>query len=264
MSKCIELKYLDVENQCPKGMCYIYVLIDPVSEKIRYVGKTIGKLSVRYASHCCIAGARSKLNYRSINWIKSLKNKNLRPIIKVIDVVPIVDWVFWEIYYIDYFKSNKFDLTNTFSGGQPGNSFPSKWTEETRKNQRNAIINRKLGINLIDLNGNIIFENSNFSKIAEFLNRKIENIYSSYKSKSLINKRYFIVKLVDMNDFVSKINLKRKQTMILVENTLNGNKSIFSSSADAALFIGACRASISIALNQNKIIKNNKITRYYE
>ena len=262
MSKCI-FEYLDVPNECPVGKCYIYVLIDPRNDEIRYVGKTIGKISVRYNSHCCVGGVRSKLNYKSINWIKSLKKNGLKPKIQIIDVVNISEWIRWEVYYIDYFNKDQSKLTNTFPGGEPGNVFSSKWSEKTRENQKQSILNRNFNINLIDLNGNIVIKDSNFVKIGDFLKMNRNRVFTACAARHLINKKYFAVRTRDLDGFLDNINLKRKQTMILVENITTNEKCIFNNSIEVAKFLNMSNGSISRAINKNKILKNNKITRYY-
>jgi hypothetical protein len=92
----------------------IYVLIDPETQKVRYVGKA-NNISQRYKAH--LNRAR-KHQIHKLNWVNSLKIKGLKPIIEVIDVVPIEDWVFWEIYWISQFKTWGFNLINYTDGGE--------------------------------------------------------------------------------------------------------------------------------------------------
>ena len=91
---------------------YIYTLADPITEEIRYIGKT-NNLKARYLGHL------SKNNPKShkSNWIKSLFNRNLKPKIEILEEVPIEDWKFWEVYWISQFKTWGFNLTNHTFGG---------------------------------------------------------------------------------------------------------------------------------------------------
>ena len=91
----------------------IYILIDPETQQVRYVGKA-NNISQRYKAH--LNRAR-KHQIHKLNWINSLKAKKLRPIIEVIDIVPIEDWIFWETYWISQFKTWGFDLINYTQGG---------------------------------------------------------------------------------------------------------------------------------------------------
>lgn len=101
----------------------IYVLIDPETQQVRYVGKA-NNISQRYKAH--LNRARKHQTHK-LNWIKSLKNKGLKPIIEVIDVVPIDDWIFWETYWISQFKSWGFNLINYTDGGD-GSTFGNQTT----------------------------------------------------------------------------------------------------------------------------------------
>jgi excinuclease UvrABC nuclease subunit len=94
-------------------MTNIYVLIDPETNQVRYVGKA-NNVSQRYKAH--LNGAR-KHQIHKLNWINSLKKKKLKPIIEVVDIVPIEEWVFWETYWISQFKTWGFNLINYTQGG---------------------------------------------------------------------------------------------------------------------------------------------------
>ena len=61
----------------------IYVLIDPETNEIRYVGKTIQSLKVRLTNHLYSV---SKHNPYKFNWIQQLKSKKLIPIIMEIEI----------------------------------------------------------------------------------------------------------------------------------------------------------------------------------
>jgi hypothetical protein len=96
----------------------IYVLVDPQTNLVRYVGKA-NNVPQRYKAHLNIA---RKHQIHKLNWVNSLKNKGLKPIIEIIDVVPINEWVFWETYWISQFKTWGFDLINYTEGGD-GSTF---------------------------------------------------------------------------------------------------------------------------------------------
>lgn len=115
----------------------IYCLIDPTDKQVRYIGKSID-VKARYKAHLCI---RKKTSY-SRNWIKSLKDKNLLPILEIIDVVPYKKWKYWEKHYIKIFKRIGCDLTNHQKGGGAGNDF-SKFSEETKLKMRLAQLGKK-------------------------------------------------------------------------------------------------------------------------
>lgn len=91
----------------------IYVLIDPITNMVRYVGKA-NDVSQRYKAH--LNRARKHQTHKK-NWIEKLKKKGLKPIIEIIDIVPIDEWVFWETYWISQMKTWGFDLINYTNGG---------------------------------------------------------------------------------------------------------------------------------------------------
>ena len=91
----------------------IYILIDPRTNMVRYVGKA-NDVSQRYRAH--LNRAR-KHQVHKTNWINQLKKEGLKPILEVVDEVPIDKWQFWETYWISQFRTWGFDLINYTSGG---------------------------------------------------------------------------------------------------------------------------------------------------
>ncbi len=91
----------------------IYVLKDPRTLEIRYVGMTFNSLKVRLKAHCFEKGKSHKLS-----WIKSLKNLELKPIIESIEEGSSTYEVVCEreVFWIsELSKFNK--LTNSTTGG---------------------------------------------------------------------------------------------------------------------------------------------------
>jgi hypothetical protein len=62
---------------------YIYTLSDPITEEVKYVGRTRHKLSVRLSGH--ISKGKSNHGTYKRNWIKSLEKKNLKPVIQLLE-----------------------------------------------------------------------------------------------------------------------------------------------------------------------------------
>jgi group I intron endonuclease len=96
----------------------IYALKDPISNCIRYIGKTKNDLRKRLYEHCTIRNLKEK-NHKN-NWIKLLLKKNYRPIIILIEEVDS-NWQEREIYWINFYKSIGNNLTNGTDGGDGGN-----------------------------------------------------------------------------------------------------------------------------------------------
>lgn len=94
----------------------IYVLIDPETNEIRYVGKTIQSLKVRLTNHLYSV---SKHNPYKFNWIQQLKSKKLIPIIMEIEICDENNWAEREKFWINYYKKIS-KLTNLTIGGENG------------------------------------------------------------------------------------------------------------------------------------------------
>jgi predicted GIY-YIG superfamily endonuclease len=96
-----------------KEIIYIYALIDPNTNLVRYVGKT-NKPKDRYNQHInnCY---RSKNNHKD-NWIKLLLSNDQKPIMDIIEESTIENWSEREKYWISHYPN----LTNSTSGGEDG------------------------------------------------------------------------------------------------------------------------------------------------
>lgn len=92
---------------------YMYVLLEPQTLEVHYVGKTKNPIE-RYKNH--LNSARDK-NTHKRRWILSLTKKGLKPILKVIDTVDEDNWQQWEKYSIDYYIRQGASLVNYTEGG---------------------------------------------------------------------------------------------------------------------------------------------------
>jgi hypothetical protein len=108
-------------------MSLIYTLADPRTGEIRYVGKTDRPTSVRLSQH--VNDAKRVGTHRS-NWVRSLLNAGIRPVLEAVEEVPKSEWEFWEQHWIQQFKGWGFDLVNTHKGGTGGTIAHS---EETKR-----------------------------------------------------------------------------------------------------------------------------------
>ena len=97
-----------------KKWFYIYALVDPRNDEVRYIGRTINPRN-RYWAHL----VKDNRNDYKRNWVKSLLNKNLRPkyeIIWITDNVGEANQA--EIYFIKMYKEGGARLTNLTEGGE--------------------------------------------------------------------------------------------------------------------------------------------------
>lgn len=122
-------------------MSYIYGLLDPITQELRYVGKSVSPFS-RFRKHMA---ERNKYDFYKDRWIRKLYGLNLKPELLIISIVPKNEWVFWEQFYISYFKAIGAKLTNcTLGGDQPPGTKNRKHTEEAKKKMSEAKKNKPI------------------------------------------------------------------------------------------------------------------------
>jgi hypothetical protein len=94
----------------------IYKLIDPITDNVRYVGKTVSKLNDRIKVHIYQSRISSSHTHKEA-WIKGLLNSGLKPRIELIEEASVDNWAEREKYWICFYNN----LTNLSIGGESGN-----------------------------------------------------------------------------------------------------------------------------------------------
>lgn len=112
----------------------IYVLRDPQTNEVRYVGKTVQPINDRLNAH--IRRSVERKTHRDC-WIFGLNQIGLKPVIEVIEIVDGDEWAAREIFWIASFKAGGASITNQTIGGEgiDSESLSATWTEERRKRQ---------------------------------------------------------------------------------------------------------------------------------
>ena len=90
----------------------IYVLKNPETHVVKYVGVTTRSLNQRLYQH--LSEARNKTGTYKINWIRSLLKNNKKPIIDLLEICNETNWEEREKYWINFYPN----LTNTDIGGK--------------------------------------------------------------------------------------------------------------------------------------------------
>lgn len=126
-------------------IAYIYALLDPRDNSIRYIGKTIHPKS-RLGGH--LRESKSQDHYRA-RWIRSLSAENLKPIFKILKICPLEEFSIHESFFIKLHKSEI--LTNSDETGS-GN------TGRKREIIENAVKKISKKVYQFDLQGNFIQE----------------------------------------------------------------------------------------------------------
>lgn len=117
---------------------YIYGLIDPITNELRYVGKTYN-LCIRYNAYL----SNLKRNSHKNNWIKKLISNGMKPEIYSFEEFELEDKAYEaEEFYISYFRGIGCNLINESSGGRGGASGIIR-SLEFRKQKSNAIRGNK-------------------------------------------------------------------------------------------------------------------------
>lgn len=97
---------------------YIYALKDPNTQLIRYIGKS-NNPKFRYNNH--IQHSKKNRGCRHVvNWICSLLDQGLKPILEIIEECDKSNWAVREIYWIAYYRAQG-NLTNFSNGGEDSN-----------------------------------------------------------------------------------------------------------------------------------------------
>lgn len=130
-----------------RNVVKIYVLKDPYTLNVRYIGKTQFTLERRLQFHLSCAKIQARTYVHK--WINSLEHS---PIIELLYETNQENWAFWETFFIEEYREMGYKLCNLTTGGegQPG----YKHTEETKKKMSIAVIARgaippsKLGIHM--------------------------------------------------------------------------------------------------------------------
>jgi len=152
---------------------YIYELIDPETKLARYIGYT-NDLTKRFKKHL---NECKHVSTKKNDWLKSLLDKNLIPIIREIDSTTILEDVKkLEIMYIAKYKENGCDLTNSTNGGDGCHGV--SW--EGKKHQEISVQRMKYNHPLrkiilqFDMNNNFIqkFESSRELDMHPVFNRR--------------------------------------------------------------------------------------------
>lgn len=115
----------------------IYTLEHPITGEIRYVGATRNTLKRRLRGHIRDSYRHS---YHNSNWIRSIVNIGLEPIIKQIEICDVDNWNEIEGYWISQFKAWGYNLTNDkdFSNNK------YVYSKETRQKLRVAQLGKKM------------------------------------------------------------------------------------------------------------------------
>lgn len=115
------------------GTTFIYVLNDPRTNQIRYVGKADDPLE-RWKAHC----KPDKKNPHKTRWVLELLRLGLLPELEILEEVPKNQWQEIEREYIRVFRMIGIPLTNVSEGGEGVTMTPEVREKIGRANKKHT------------------------------------------------------------------------------------------------------------------------------
>jgi len=172
----------------------IYVLKNPESLEIRYIGRTKNPLKIRLSGHLSKA-KKNKFKTHKDNWILSLKQK---PIIELIEIV-----IGWEESYkreqilIKEYIEKGYKLTNLHDRGTGGLLRDISEEQKLKISKKVTQLHKegklhcgRKSVNVYDLEGNFINNFDSYKKASEFIGIGQKQFQSSMRRKAKRIKNY--------------------------------------------------------------------------
>lgn len=222
---------------------YIYALMDPITKRIRYIGKT-NNLKRRIKDHikdCDKIGFWTPKN----KWLMQLKANNLKPIIKPLLETTKEKSNEDEIRYIAKYKKILPDLTNDTDGGDGYDWTGRKHEEESVKRMkynhpfRKVILQFDMNNKFIqkfesskELDEHPIFDRSHATKCCKGKYKQHQGYYFRYSdnyfpcelAQPLTDKDMVIINKILEENQVIKLPTKRKKATIDKNNKIKEEK----------------------------------------
>lgn len=155
---------------------YIYALIDPRTDQIKYIGRST-KPKARLTEHL----GDSKIKYSKKDlWIQELMKEGFIPELMIVDEF-YNDVAFWEVFYIQLFKSWGYELTNEVC--------------DIQKRKDSTFQRKGLNIIVLDTYNNFVGEYFSIQEAATKLNvnhKKIQEVLAGkkYEGYGIIKSAY--------------------------------------------------------------------------
>lgn len=111
---------------------FIYALVDPITEQVRYIGKSNNPRK-RYNAHL----TDTRFSKHKINWIKKLKEQSLVPVLQILEEVSQEIWQERERYWIAFYREHGHNLINETDGGEGMNGWEA--TPEVRAKRSESL-----------------------------------------------------------------------------------------------------------------------------
>jgi hypothetical protein len=161
-----------------KMKTYIYTLSHPITNEIRYVGKST-RIKRRQTEHQSKWFCEKRPNHKN-NWCLKLIKEGLKPILTIIDETED-NWQELEKYWIKYYKDKGFNLLNHTEGGegQSGRKLSKEHKDKISKNNKKT--NAKLTENEVILICDLILSKKCYREIKEYFPNLTEGCFYAIK-----------------------------------------------------------------------------------
>lgn len=241
----------------------IYVLIDPITQKIRYIGRTKCSLNTRLNGH--LSKSKFKKNHKDC-WIQNLLQKGLIPKIKLFK--KIKGWKESHLYEQELIAkcvNFGFDLVNLDDRGE--GSVNKIITNDQKQKISNTLKNKyksgeikptkKTAVFVFDLNGNFI---KSFKSLIE-CSIELKIPYSSLEK--LLSKRvkrwknYQITYGENPGKYVLNKDMSSLFKKIILFDLQNEDKIEFESYKSLAKYLNTSTTQIRRYLKNGKVFKQN-------
>lgn len=223
----------------------IYVLKDPITNEIRYIGRTKNSLKVRLRGH--LSKSKHRRNHKEC-WIYSLLIKNLKPNIELLTTI-----IGWEESYkyeqqlIRKYLDENYNLVNLQDRGDGGKqrNFSSEQKDKISKGVKKAHENGllhcgRIPVKVFDLDGNFISNFISYKECAEFIGVSRKHVESSMQRKACKLRSYQIRKLNEENPgkYINPriINNARLKSDKLLETLEEDNQQLIQNLNDSGEF----------------------------
>lgn len=185
---------------------YIYVLKDPRTDEVKYVGKS-NDPNDRYRNH--INKCRDK-NTHKRNWINQLREQKVKPLMEIIDIINKDEWQKFEKFYIKKYLDMGCNLVNCTDGGD-GLTFGNKTSYKKGHGSIKIIA--------LHLDGTIFRTFESVVEAVEILNLKKPSIYHVLRKRFrnsagyswLYYDEYINMSDEDIKKHIEWSNYKKKQ-----------------------------------------------------
>lgn len=198
---------------------YIYSLVCPLDGQVKYVGKA-NDTKGRFRKHKSLGDTNTGDNSDKNEWIKTLLDQGLLPILEILEEVDVPEWKVKEKFYVRQFKENGIKLFNICGGGN-GATFGNSGSYKG---------NPPVKVVCLTKSGEYVNTFNSVKEGKEFSGKRIDNVLAGKRKTSggyiwLYEKDYTIITKEELNIIVDNANTINTNMMGVGSRWEKGNTS---------------------------------------